>query len=110
MLLTSICLTISLAYFQRLAPLKYYAEGARPATYDEQTETWSYLTPPANEAEELAAQALVSNWMFLEHSATILEGTLAALWKETGDGRSQATYSRYQSLRSSMVMEETSQL
>lgn len=101
---------ISLAYFRRLAPLEYYAEAARPATYDSAAETWTYLSAPADEAEALAYQESVSNWMLLEHEAVLLEGALAALWKEAGDGRSQATYSRYQTLRDGMVTEEQVQL
>lgn len=103
--------TISLAYYRRLAPLTYYEVGSRPATYDESTDIWTYLDPqPTDEAAELARQNLVTNWMIQEHSAVVVEGALAALWKEAGDGRSQATYSRYQSLRDGMVVEEQIQL
>jgi len=102
----SIGQTISVAYFQRLAPLVYYPVGQRPATWDESTATWSYLNAVTQQDKE-AAEALVSNWLTQEHDAVILEGSLAAIWKEAGDQRSIPTFARYSSLREALEVQES---
>lgn len=98
--------TISLAYFQRLTPLVYYEVVDRPATWDPVTLTWSYLTAVTDQ-QKVDAEALVTHWMLQDHDAVILEGALATLWKEAGDARSIASFSRYSTLRQALETQES---
>lgn len=91
--------SISVAYYTYPKRLQYYAIAERPATFDFFTEEWTYLTPPADEAAELIAQAKVSNWLLLRHYEAMKEGTLAKLFKSVGDERAGSTFALYKSMQ-----------
>ena len=93
---------IDIAYYEYPARLAYYAAAARPATYDETTATWTYLTAVTDD-EKTAARALVQNWILRDWYDVCLEGTLAKLFKLVDDKTRAAThYSLYQQQRTQL--------
>lgn len=90
---------IDMAYFSYSRKFVYYADVAdRPATFDPETEEWSYA--PAYDVDEdsrAAGRELVSNWLLEKWYDTILEGTLAKIFKAVGDVRSKMAFSLYKS-------------
>lgn len=100
--------TIALFYYSWLPRLKYYAVGARPAVYDEATETWTYLvggnyvSTTGSLADDEAAQALVTNWILLTYADMATEGGLAKIFKATGDARAGLCFSLYSGLRTDL--------
>ena len=104
---------IDIAWYEYLPYLKYYASGARPATYDV-VDGWTYydltgsgsldFTLAANQA---TAVALVSNWMIQNYYHTIREGLRAKVYKRVGDTeRAKLAFSLYSSMRKAMYTNE----
>lgn len=87
---------IDIAYFVFAKQLIYYAAAARPATFDIETQTWSYLTA-STDADKLIARELVTNWLIFNWYPTMLEGVLAKLYKAVGDERAGLSYSLFKS-------------
>jgi len=100
-------LDIDVAYYKTSKKLPYYESADRPATFDLETDSWSYLTA-ADDASQLIAREAVSNWLLFTYYDTIIEGTLAKLFKIIGDDRSSPTYALYKSLQSTMLATEPS--
>lgn len=91
---------VGIAYYQYLRRLGYYAVADRPAVYDESAQTWTYNPPTTDPDVQEADQALVANWLLLDHGALIEEGTLAKVFKDAGDSqRAVSTYSLYKQLQ-----------
>lgn len=104
---------LRLFYFIWSRKFTYYPAASRPAIYDFTTETWSYLNSLGNyvpslgnETLEAQAQDLVSNWITLSWFNTIVEGTLAKLFKARGDQRSLVSFSIYRSQREAIMRTE----
>lgn len=90
--------TINIAYFTYARKFVYYALADRPATFDDETETWSYATAyDTNDTQRKLARDLVNNWLLFHWYDLILEGTLAKLFKTVGDERSKTSFSLYKS-------------
>lgn len=94
--------TLDLAYYTYPARLAYYAEAARPARFDLETLSWTYLTAVTDEEKE-TARGLVTNWMIYgTWYDMVIEGTLAKLWKNLKDDRAVPTYSNYKQMQTSL--------
>ncbi len=100
-------LDIDVAYYQTSKKLPYYALDTRPAVFDLETDSWTYLTA-SDEASQLIAREAVSNWVLFKYYDTIIEGALAKLFKSIGDERASSTYALYKSLQSTMLSTEPS--
>lgn len=102
--------SIDIAYYTYGRKFAYYSTTERPAIYDLETETWSYLdgagayvsTLGTTELDE-AAQALVTNWLITDWYELILEGALAKIFKKYGDERSVSTFALYKSLQGDLL-------
>lgn len=99
--------SIGVAYFIFLPKLAYYAAAARPATYAIGS-GWTYHEDyDADDDERETARGLVSNWMLLNYSETLRQGTLAKLWAGLGDQtRGSAAFSQYERLRTGLFTTE----
>ena len=90
---------IDMAYFEYARKFVYYETAeTRPATFDPETETWTYI--PAYDIDDTTranARELVQNWLLEHWYDTILEGTLAKIFKAVGDVRSKMAFSLYKS-------------
>jgi hypothetical protein len=91
---------INLAYYRHLQRLKYVqAEASRVATFDIETQEWTYLSASTDEEQE-AARNLVTNWVIFQYYDCVLEGTLAKLFKAIGEEkRSLSSFALYKSLQ-----------
>lgn len=98
---------IAIAYYRFLPRLQYYAETARPAVYDEVTDTWTYAAGIVTDDEKEVARARVSNWLLSTYAELIKEGATAKLTKMIKDEtRSVQSYSLYKQLQDSMKRTE----
>ena len=90
---------VDIAYFTYSRKFVYYATDAeRPAIFDPETETWTYLAAyDVDDTTRAAAQELVTNWLVEKWYDTILEGTLAKIFKAVGDMRSKMAFALYKS-------------
>lgn len=101
--------SISLAYFTYFAKLKYYAVVAdRPATFDDETNLWSYLDAwDDNDTLKEEARDKVTNWLLFHWYDLVVEGTLAKLYKAVNDERSRATFALYKSQQKDLLAGES---
>lgn len=90
---------IDLAYFTYSRKFVYYETTAeRPATFDPETELWAYSAAyDVDDTTRAAGRELVTNWLLENWYDTILEGTLAKIFKAVGDQRSKMAFSLYKS-------------
>lgn len=105
--------TVSVAYYSYFKRLSYYAQGSRPAYYDNEIQQWSYLqngvyvldlgTPALN----AAAQALVTNWMLFTWFDLVRDGAMAKLYYVLDDPRGPKHLGLYKSSQSSLLKGET---
>lgn len=92
--------TIDIAYYSYFRKLPYYALGLRPATFDLETEEWSYHADyDIDDTTRETARNLVTNWLLTDWYDLIVEGGLAKLFKTVGDARAPATFGLYKSLQ-----------
>lgn len=99
--------TISLAYYEFQKRLKYYADGARPATWDDDS-GWAYADAfDVDDATRLAARQFVGNWLLDRWEDVISEGLRAKVYKRMSDtDRARTCYSSYTSLREGLYTAE----
>jgi hypothetical protein len=99
---------ISLAYYEYLPGLSYYASGTRPAIYNEMTNTWTYAPSyDTSDSQRLLAQSLVEHWLLARWPDVIAEGVRAKVFKRVSDDvRSKSSYSLYQQLRQGLYSAE----
>lgn len=91
---------IDIAYFTYTRKFVYYAVADRPATYDPETELWTYhATYDVSDAKRTEARNLVTNWLVFRWYDLILEGTLAKLFKVINDERSKSTFALYKQMQ-----------
>lgn len=90
---------INAAYYQFRKRLSYYSVGARPASYNFETETWTYYDLTASggldytlAANQVTARDLVSNWILKDWYSLVLEGDLAKIYKGVNDETRAATH------------------
>jgi hypothetical protein len=100
-------LEIDVAYYKNSKKLPYYESAARPATFSLEADDWTYLTA-TTDADKLIAREAVSNWLLFNYYDTILEGTLAKLFKVVGDERASSTYALYKSFQNDLIANEPS--
>lgn len=99
--------TIDIAYFAYARKFIYYVLADRPATFDPETESWSYhasyVATPELQAE---GEALVSNWLLFHWYDLILEGVLAKIFKSVGDERSRTAFALFKSMQKDLLKGE----
>lgn len=104
---------IDIMYYSYLRRLVYYAVSTRPAVYDVETDSWTYLLNGAyvptlgSTALDDAAKLLVTNWLLNIWRETILEGTLAKAMLAVDDARGPKHYAVYTSLKKAILQGET---
>lgn len=118
-------ITIELAYYAKFRRYQYYNIGLRPAVYSRDLETWSFnlinipttppdigdvpsLLPPNNtfNTQQQYAIYLVTNWLLKDYYDTVLEGTLAKLFKAVGDARAGSSFALFKSMEDNLVADE----
>lgn len=101
--------SINIAYLEFSRSYRYFADTAsRPARYDDETEAWIYnATYDIDATTRAAARALVSNWVLFNWYDTIIEGTLAKLYKLVDDARAGSTFSFYERAKKVVQSGET---
>lgn len=91
--------------------LKYHAgtvADPRWATYDTESEEWTFADGTGKSQEEL--MDLSSNWLLMRWPDMIREGVRAKVFKRLGDeNRQRTSYSSYESMRVEMQAQEISQ-
>ena len=98
---------INVAYFTYARKFVYYDTASRPATFDPETETWTYLASyDTSDANREIAVDLVQNWLLKYWFDLLLEGVLAKLYKTVGDERSKTAYSLYKSQQEDLLSGE----
>jgi len=90
------------AYYTWLPKLSYYDVAARPATYDLETDTWTYLTATTS-TEQLAAQAQVTNWILQTWYDVVLEGVCSRVWKTVADPRAPSSFSLFSKMKDEFI-------
>lgn len=98
---------ISLAWYEYLPSLKYYAPGSRPAEYDDVT-GWTYGAGITTADQQTAAQELVEHWMLARWPDVVSEGIRAKVFKRVSDDiRSRTSFSLYSQLRAGLYSAES---
>ena len=102
---------ISLAYYQYVRRLKYYAAGARPAEYDDDS-GWTYAAAFDGTPElQASAQRFTTNWLLMRWKEVIAEGLRAKVYKRLSDDlRARTCYSLYSTLRQGLYTSEVAEL
>ena len=102
--------TIAWSWYEYPPSLKYKALADRPAQWDDES-GWTYAAGIDTEEEELAAQALVTNWMLMRWKDVLQEGLRAKVYKRLSDDvRGRTCYSLYQTLRQGLFTSEQADL
>lgn len=103
---------IAVAYYDFARYFKYYASGSRPAVYDEEAGTWTYLSGGSyistlgTDALDEAARELVTIWLFERWRPLIEEGALAKIYKNVNDERAMSAFALYKSMQSDLLRGE----
>lgn len=94
-------------------PLRYYAENSRPAVYDRDTETWTYLDIAGNYvatlgSEELdaAARAKVYDWVLDDYEDLVFYGAMNLAQKVQDNQRASNYYALYRDALTDMHQAE----
>jgi len=100
--------TINVAYYAYPKRLVYFATADRPATWDDETETFTYhANYSATAALKAEAEALVQNWVIRDWYDITVEGTMAKVFKLIGNTERAAThFSLFQRQRGIMLSTE----
>lgn len=98
---------IDVGYYGVTKKLPYYALADRPATFSLEDDAWSYKTA-TSDAEKLIAREQVSNWLLYNYYDTIIEGTLAKLFKAIDDPRARSSFALYKSYQNTLKALEPS--
>jgi len=104
---------IDLAYYSYFIPLVYFETTKRPARYFADLAQWQYLdgngiyqTTLGTTALDDAAELLVSNWMLFHWYDTVLEGTIAKVFKINGDSRAPSSFALFKSMQKDIILGE----
>lgn len=98
---------IDVAYYTFVKKLPYYTVATRPATFDLETDSWSYLTN-GTDAEKLTAREKTSNWLLFNYYDTVVEGAMAKILKTVGDQRAVSSFALYKSYQMTLTASEPS--
>jgi len=94
------------AYLPKLAYYPLIAD--RPATFDLETDTWSYHADyTGNATLNQQGEDKVSNWLLFVWYDLILEGVLAKLYKTVGDERSRSSFALYKQQQKDLIQGES---
>ena len=104
---TALADAIDVAYYSFVKKLPYYESAERPATFDLETDSWSYLSN-GTDAEKLVNRESVSNWILFPYFDTIVEGAMAKILKTSGDPRAGSSFALYKSYQKSLIAGEPS--
>jgi len=101
--------TVKLSYFEFPARLQYYAVAARPATYNFESESYTYLTAyDVDDTTRETARNLVTNWLLLRWSSVLKEGVRAKVFKRLGEkDRAGMCFSAFEAQREGLLSSET---
>ena len=101
---------INLAFYEYPRRLAYFAEGARPAVWDDTTQDFTYHADwTATDELRLDARNLSSNWLLVRWRDVLAEGVRAKLYKRLSDeNRQRTSYSLYSQLRQGLFTSEVS--
>jgi len=100
---------INVAFFEYFKRLKDYPDPAtRPAVWDFETETFTYLAAfDINDTTRANARDLTSNWMLQYWNHMIVEGGKAKIFLSTKDiDRSRPSFSLYKSYQDDLLAME----
>lgn len=98
---------IDIAYFTYARKFVYYATADRPASFDDETEAWTYHADyDDTTTTQATARELVTNWLLRQWYDLLLEGTLAKIFKQVGDERSRTAFSLYKSQQKDLLGSE----
>jgi hypothetical protein len=100
---------VKLAYYEYPRQLIYYKPAVRPATWNVETQSWSYLSSYNVDSTTKANALLLStNWMLDRYEDLIKEGIRAKLYKRLGDGdRARMSFSSFESFKPVLFSSET---
>lgn len=106
---------VSLAWYEFVPSLTYYAVGVRPAQYAEdptgESDGWTYAPSITTPDQQTIAQIQCSNWLLLRWATVIEEGLRAKVYKRLSDAvRAGTSYSMYSTLRQGLYSSEVAQL
>lgn len=102
--------SIKLSYFMFPPLLKYYAEGSRPATFDVETEEFTYHADyDVSDETRAEAEAKSTNWILLRWGeAVVKQGIRSKIYSRMGEiERGRLAYSHFESMREQMLTSET---
>lgn len=111
---------ISINYFKHIQRLKYWNLDTenQPAYWDAVADNgvgawyyWdgsAYVTTLGDDDLEEAARDAVSNWLLIDYYDSIIEGTLAKIYKSINDDRAAACYALYKQHQDIIVRSEPS--
>lgn len=101
--------TIALGYYRYARRFKYYATADRPATWDFDTESWSYL--PAYDVDDdtrASARDLVGHWLLQYWREVVEEGTMAKILKNVNDQqRASNAFALFKDLQGDILKAES---
>jgi len=100
---------VNIAFFEYFKRLKDYVDPAtRPAVWDFETETFTYLPAfDTDDAQRAIARDLTSNWLLERWNHLIVEGTKAKIYLTVKDiDRSRPSFSLYKSYQTDLTASE----
>lgn len=104
--------SINIAYLAFSRTFRYFETVAdRPARYDDETESWVYAAAyDISDAQRQVARELVSNWVLFNWYDTVLEGTLAKLYKVVDDPRAVSSFAFFERAKKQVLAGEITSL
>lgn len=104
--------TAKLSWFEFPRRLNYYTAALRPATYNIETDAWTYLSAyDVSDTTRENAQNLVSNWLLLRWTEVLKEGVRAKLFKRQGEEtRAKMCFSQFEALKLGLISSESYQM
>jgi len=98
---------IAIAYLLWSRPFIYYTVSERPAIYDAETESWTYLSAyDTDDTTRETARDLVTNWLLFGWFETVIEGAVAKTYKLVGDQRAVSAFALYKSYEKDLLAGE----
>lgn len=99
---------ISLAWYEMPRILRYYQAAARPATWDVDSQSFTYITGYSGTDDlKLEARELTTNWVLDRWEELVAQGVRTKIYARAGDEiRSKLAYSTFEALRPGMVSAE----
>ena len=101
--------TAKISYFEFPRRLAYYPTSQRPASFNFESEAFTYLTSyDTDDNTRLTAQGLVTNWMLLRWPTVLKEGVRAKVFKRLGEkDRAIMAFSAFEAQREGLNSAES---